>query len=804
MKFTDLANELKLLTSDLKRIASRAVPNKNFDAFVHLTKDEELAIRNDYKKGRPTRFKDRVDDVTPARRKRISSVKNIPTTKTTSANVADDTRKKGNITDTDSTKEKRNTTSQNLSKPQKKTQDAPVQGALPKIRKKTDKEIEKIQSEKTHVREGEKYEKFLHQSTDTNNTRTPAKTDAKPSYKKKNQAFHRFDIRNALTEKYKRDDVILRKAKRSRPSFQTNKQNVIIPRKKIIKLEKELTINEFSKIIGVKSLHIKNFLTKLEIEEHEDILLDKDTLELIAEEYNVSIEFKEQTLDIPPTTVKESVKRSPIVTIMGHVDHGKTSLLDYIRKSKITVSEAGGITQSIGAYHIMIEKEGITFIDTPGHEAFSSMRARGANATDIVILVVAADDGIKPQTIEAIEHAKAAKTPIIVAINKCDKTGAKPEKILQDLLQHELVAEEFGGDCTMMKISSITGQGIKELLEIILLHADTMELKAANTGRAQGIILETHIETGKGVLASLLVLEGEIQQGDNVLAGKSLGRIRSMADDTGKTIKVAHPSIPIQIMGLAELPTVGDKFVTHKDVKYLKKMAEQLLQKKTFQKSIEENFDKDDILANFLEQKKVLHYVIKSGSYGSLEALLAVIQQSATDEIDIKIVHSGVGPISSSDIDLAATTKAHILGFNVRVEGKANKELLAKNVLVKTYDIIYNLIDYVNEHVKGSIKKEIAELLYGKADVLQAFDISKIGKIAGCRVSEGKIIKNSQVRVVRDNTVIHQSTIKSLRRHKDDAKEVATGSECGIGLTSFKEFLSGDIIECYAISKADA
>ena len=493
-------------------------------------------------------------------------------------------------------------------------------------------------------------------------------------------------------------------------------------------------------------------------------------------------------------------KRPPIVTVMGHVDHGKTSLLDAIRKAKVTESEAGGITQHIGAYTITINGEKITFLDTPGHEAFTAMRARGAQVTDIVILVVAADDGIMPQTAEAINHCKAANVPMIVAINKIDVEGANIDKVKQELTEYGLVAEEWGGDTICVPVSAKQRMGIDDLLEMVLLTAEVEELKADPNRRAAGTVIESELDKGRGPVATLLVQKGTLNVGDSILVGSTYGRIRAMFDDKGKKIKSAGPSIPVEILGLSEVPQAGDKFHEVKDEKTARGMAEarkikeKSLQQSTMRVSLE------DLYSQVKEGKiKELPIIIKADVQGSIEALKGTLEKLSTDEIKVRVIHGGVGAVTETDISLAAASNAVVIGFNVRPDNNAQVLAEKEKVYVKTYRVIYHAVDDIKAAMIGMLAPEIKEVVQGRVEIRQTYKVSAIGTIAGCYVLNGKITRNSEIRLLRDGVIIHEGKLASLKRFKDDAKEVLTGFECGLSIEKFNEIKEGDIIEAYVM-----
>jgi translation initiation factor IF-2 len=493
------------------------------------------------------------------------------------------------------------------------------------------------------------------------------------------------------------------------------------------------------------------------------------------------------------------VTRPPVVTIMGHVDHGKTSLLDYIRKSKVAAGEAGGITQHIGAYHVDTPNGVITFLDTPGHEAFTAMRARGAKATDIVILVVAADDGVMPQTVEAIHHARTARVPLVVAINKIDKPDAAPDRVRQELTKHEVVPEEWGGNDIFVEVSAKTGQNIDKLLEAVLLQAEVLELKAPRTGPAQGIVVEARLDKGRGPVATLLVQQGTLHKGDIVLAGREYGRVRAMLDEKGRQVKEAGPSIPVEIQGLSGVPSAGDEVIV---VESERKAREIALYRQGKYKDVQ-LAAKSTKLTNVFEQMqesaeaKTLNLIIKADVQGSVEALVAALERLSTDEVRVKVIHGMVGGISESDVNLASASNAIIIGFNVRADAAARRLIEAHGVDVHYYNVIYEAVDEVKAAIAGLLKPQIKEQFLGLAEVRQVFRAPKIGAVAGCFVIEGTVRRNRPIRVLRDNVVIFEGELESLRRFKDDVNEVKAGLECGIAVKNYNDVQVGDQIEVY-------
>jgi len=532
--------------------------------------------------------------------------------------------------------------------------------------------------------------------------------------------------------------------------------------------------------------------------------IDFETAALVAEEFGAKVErevvvtIEDKLFDDTEDKPEDLVPRAPVVVVMGHVDHGKTSLLDKIRHTNVTATEAGGITQHIGAYRVNINGREITFLDTPGHEAFTAMRARGAKATDIAILVVAADDGIMPQTVEAINHAKAAGLDIVVAINKIDKPGVDPERIKTDLTKYDLVPEEWGGDVICVPVSALTGQGINDLLEAVLLVADLKELKANPNRRAKGIVIESKLDRGRGPVATVLVQHGTLHYGDIVIAGTAVGRVRAMTNDKGETVKTAGPSEPVEIIGLSEVPTAGDEFRVVEDERMARELAEQRRERQREEElKSSARVNLDDLFAQIQEGAKELNVIVKGDVDGSAQAVKTSLLKLSTEEVKVKVIHCGVGGITDSDVMLAAASNAIIVGFNVRPDKSAIESAERHKVDIRTYRIIYECIEEISAALKGMLEPTYKEQLLGHAEIRQVIRVPKVGNIAGSYVLDGKVTRNAKVRIVRDGVIITEDSIASLRRFKDDVREVAAGYECGIGLEKFADIKEGDILEAY-------
>jgi translation initiation factor IF-2 len=564
-----------------------------------------------------------------------------------------------------------------------------------------------------------------------------------------------------------------------------------------------IMVSELAQRMAVKGNEVVKVLFNMGAMVTINQVIDQDTAILVVEELGHVAKIEDEKLEqdtlISDDLDGEKVSRAPVVTIMGHVDHGKTSLLDYIKNSKVADGEAGGITQHIGAYNVKTEKGNITFLDTPGHAAFTAMRARGAQATDIVILVVAADDGVKPQTIEAIEHTKAANVPMIVAINKIDKEDIDLERVRTELSVHEVISEEWGGDNLFASVSAQTGEGIDDLLEKILLQAEIMDLQAVAEGPARGVVIESSLDRGRGVMATLLVQAGMLSKGNILLAGDEFGKIRTMFDESQKVMKEAGPSTPVVVLGLPKTPVSGDSFYVVKSERQARELAENRKEKTRESKAIQQQSAKsDDIFSQIKDEAgKSVAILIKSDVHGSSEALKDALTKLNSDEVKVKIINSGVGGINESDVILAEASKAAIIGFNVRADASAKNAIKESTVDIRYYSIIYEAIDDVKTSINGLLAPEIRENIIGLAEVKEVFTSPKLGNIAGSIVTEGHVKRASPIRVLRENVVIYEGELESLRRFKDEAKEVQSGTECGIGVKNYNDVKVGDQIECF-------
>ncbi|MFW6410052.1 MAG: translation initiation factor IF-2 [Halanaerobiales bacterium] len=571
-----------------------------------------------------------------------------------------------------------------------------------------------------------------------------------------------------------------------------------------------LTVREFSEEIDYPANKIIKKLIKMGVMANVNHSLDEEAVFLLSKELGIEVKIEgESEEDNQPFTekveqeVEESPEdlelRPPIVTVMGHVDHGKTTLLDVIRETRVTESEAGGITQHIGAYRVNVDGQQITFIDTPGHEAFTAMRARGAQVTDIAILVVAADDGIMPQTEEAINHAQAADVPIIVAINKIDKANAQPERVKQQLTEYQMVPEEWGGDTICVPISALQGKNIGELLEMILLLAEMEQIKANPVRKAEGVVIEAELDKGRGPVATVLVKNGTLKIGDPLLAGLASGRVRAMIDEAGNRLEEAGPSTPVEVLGFSDVPAAGDFVQVLDDEKRARKVATERKEERHQQEITQESRVSLDELYKQIQEGEVkeLNVIIKADVQGSIEALREALEQLSTDEVTVNVIHTGVGAINETDVNLASASNAIIIGFNVRPGNSARKFAEKEKVEIRTYRVIYNAIEEIKDAMAGLLEPELKEEIAGRAEVREIFKVPDIGNIAGCYVKEGVINRNYKVRLIRDGVVIHEGEIDSLKRFQDDVREVKEGYECGLGIADYNDIKTGDILEIY-------
>lgn len=573
--------------------------------------------------------------------------------------------------------------------------------------------------------------------------------------------------------------------------------------KREVEVAESITVGQLAQKMSVKASEVIKTLMNLGVMANVNQTIDQDTATLVVEEFGHTIKLVdadavEKSLEEDLVYEGEARPRSPVVTVMGHVDHGKTSLLDYIRKSQVTSGEAGGITQHIGAYRVVTDNGDICFIDTPGHAAFTAMRARGADCTDIVILVVAADDGVMPQTEEAIQHAKGAGAAMVVAINKIDVEGADIERVKNELASKDVIPEDWGGDTQFVPVSAVTGEGVGDLLEAVLLQAELLELTAVEDGPAQGIVIESELDKGRGPVATLLIQNGTLQQGDTIVAGQYYGRVRAVQDETGKNLKSAGPSTPVEILGLNGTPDAGDSFMVTKDEKRAREVAEFRQEKANSERLASPAASLDTLLDNFgQEEIRYLNIVVKADVRGSLEAILSALHDVGNKEVQVNVVFSGVGAITESDVNYAITADAVIFGFNVRADSAAKRLIEEQGLDLRYYKVIYELVDDVKAALSGMLSPEVREDIIGIAEVRDVFQSKKFGQVAGCVVVDGTVHKDKKIRVLRDNVVIFEGELESLRRFKDEVQEVRSGTECGIGVRNYNDVKVGDQIEVF-------
>ncbi|PKJ60810.1 translation initiation factor IF-2 [Bacillus sp. SN32] len=621
------------------------------------------------------------------------------------------------------------------------------------------------------------------------------------------------DVQNNQFNKNKKNNNN-KKNKRNNNNKNQHQQKPVKPKKELpekITFSGTLTVGALAEELGKEPSEIIKKLMLLGVMATINQELDKDTIELIASEYGVETEevivLEETELEKyeEPDNEENLEIRPPVVTIMGHVDHGKTTLLDSIRKTKVVEGEAGGITQHIGAYQIEENGKKITFLDTPGHAAFTTMRARGAEVTDITILVVAADDGVMPQTVEAINHAKAAEVPIIVAVNKIDKESANPDRVMQELTEYGLVPEAWGGETIFVPLSALTGKGIDELVEMILLVSEVEELKANPNRQAKGTVIEAELDKGRGSVATLLVQTGTLHVGDPIVVGNTFGRVRAMVNDIGRRVKTAGPSTPVEITGLNDVPQAGDQFLVFKDEKTARSVGEARASKQLEeQRSDKAKLSLDDLFEQIKQgDVKDINLIVKADVQGSAEALTAALQKIEVEGVKVKIIHTGVGAITESDIILASASNAIVIGFNVRPDGNAKSTAEAENVDIRLHRIIYKVIDEIEAAMKGMLDPEYEEKVIGQVEVRQTFKVSKIGTIAGGYVTEGTITRDSGLRLIRDGVVIFEGEVDVLKRFKDDVKEVSQGYECGITIKKYNDIREGDILEAFVMQEIE-
>ena len=684
---------------------------------------------------------------------------------------------------------KKQSAPQPAKKADEKAQDKPIQSRTKGVARTVDTRSGHVELDKYN----EKYEKIA--TANVSRSKSDQMVN-KQKLKQKSQQYRRQGMRSPRRESEAERLKRIAAERAKKPQM-------------VISVPEEITVGELAAMLKMTSAEVIKKLFTFGVMATVNEVIDYDTAEIVATELGARVErevvvtIEDRIIDDTEDDEKDLVSRSPVVVVMGHVDHGKTSLLDAIRNTSVTDTEAGGITQHIGAYKVNLDGQDITFLDTPGHSAFTSMRARGAQATDIAVLVVACDDGIMPQTIEAINHAKAAGVSIIVAINKMDKPGATADKIMQQLTEHELIPEEWGGDIICVPVSAKKRMNIDKLLESILLVAEMKELKANPNRAAKGIVIEARLDKGRGPVSSLLVQNGTLRSGDIIVAGTSVGRVRVMINDKGQKVDEAGPSVPVEVMGLAEAPQAGDVFDVVSDERLARELVEQ---RKQYQK--EEQFKAyqkvtlDNLFSSLQEGAlKELNIIVKADVQGSVEAVQQNLEKLSNEEVRVKVIHGGVGAISESDVMLANASNAIIVGFNVRPDPVAATHAERDGVELRMYRIIYDCIEEIESAIKGMLEPKYREVQLGRAQVRDVFKISSSGTIAGSYILDGKVTRNAQIRVVRDGIVITEDEISSLRRFKDDVKEVATGYECGIGLEKFNDIKEGDIFEAFIMEE---
>ena len=673
-------------------------------------------------------------------------------------------------------------------KPKKKNDNKPMQARTKGERRTVDTRAGNIELDKYN----ERYENIA----PANNSMQNDRSVSKQKLKQRSTQYRKQGMRSSRRETEAQRLARIAAERAKKPQI-------------VVKIPDEIVVSDLAAMLKMTAAEVVKKLFSLGVMATVNQVIDYDTAAIVATELGAKAEkqvvvtIEDRIIDDSDDSDEDLSPRDPVVVVMGHVDHGKTSLLDAIRHTDVTATEAGGITQHIGAYRVDLNGQKITFLDTPGHAAFTSMRARGAQATDIAVLVVAADDGIMPQTIEAINHAKAAGVDIIVAINKMDKPGVTTDRIMQQLTEYDLIPEEWGGDTICVPVSAVTKMNIDKLLESILLVAEMKELKANPNRAAKGIVIEARLDKNRGPIATLLVQNGTLHSGDIIVAGTSVGRVRVMTDDKGRKVNSAGPSVPVEIMGLAEAPQAGDAFDAVSDERLARELVEQRKQKqkeeqfKSFEKVTLEN-----LFSSLKEgELKELNIIVKADVQGSAEAVKQSLEKLSNDEVRVKIIHSGVGAINESDVMLANASNAIIVGFNVRPDPVASQNAERDGVDIRCYRIIYDCIDEIQAAIKGMLAPKYREVQQGRAEVRQVVKISSVGNIAGCYVLSGKVTRNSKIRVVRDGIVITEDEIASLRRFKDDVKEVAQNFECGIGLAKFNDIKEGDIFEAFTVEE---
>lgn len=638
--------------------------------------------------------------------------------------------------------------------------------------------------------------------------RTKKKDDRIPAKKRAGAGAKEEEVQVFTATEFRKREVIFQpKKKKANVGRESKKTMITTPKasKRVVKVSQEMSVSELAQQLGIKLPQLTRKLMQEGVMATPTTALDFDTIALIVPEFGFEAQnvhqSVEEMLEISAFGDLDAEKKQkpPVVTVMGHVDHGKTSLLDQIRKAKVAAGEAGGITQHIGAYSVDLGKDRIlTFLDTPGHEAFTAMRARGAHVTDIVIIVVAADDGVMPQTVEAINHAKASGVPIIVAVNKMDKPGANPDRVKQQLTEYQLIPEDWGGDTIYCHVSALTGDGVEALLEQVHVVAELAELKANPARSATGVVIESRMEKGRGPVATLLVQDGTLQVGQPLVAGAVSGRVRSLMNDSGKTVKEVGPGYPVEVMGLESTPNAGDRFDVCKSEEIARSVAEARSAEVEKAATPNSKMSIDDLFSKVrMGEQKEFSVVLKGDVAGSLEAIKGMFEKIGTDEVKVKVIHSAVGAISESDVLLASTASGLVIGFNVRPDSSAQRMAKDKSVDIRSYSVIYELVDDMKKALSGLLSPDLVEEVMGRAEIRETFSVPKVGTIAGCFVVDGKILRGNQVRLLRNGTVVYTGELGSLKRFKDDVKEVATGYECGIGILNYNDLKVGDEIEAF-------
>ncbi len=684
-----------------------------------------------------------------------------------------------------------------------KAEEEALRMAEEEARLRAEQEVARLRAEEEARREAELSVKLAEQNQNAGK-KLAREEDGAPKEEAEKRRFGRKELHVASDKRGKRKTKPKHRPTKLTPVSKHGFEKPTAPIIREVVLPESISVADLAQKMAVKAAEVIKTLIGMGVMATINQVLDQDTAMLIVEEMGhvaQPLQDKDIVIDLAPVaSVSEGgAPRPPVVTIMGHVDHGKTSLLDYIRRTRVATSEAGGITQHIGAYHVETSRGSVTFLDTPGHAAFTSMRARGAQATDIVILVVAADDGVMPQTVEAIQHSKAANVPIIIAINKMDKEDADPDRVKNDLARYEIIPENWGGDTMFVSVSAKTGSGINDLLDAILLQAEVMELKAEDKGAASGVVLESSLDKGRGPVATVLVQQGRLTKGDVILTGQEFGRVRAMFDENGKSLKFAGPSMPVVVLGLSGTPNAGDEMLVVADERKAKEVASFRQAKSRDTKLASQQATKLENVFNQLQEGQAsnVNILIKADVQGSAEALRDSLEKLSTDEVKVKIVAAGVGGINESDITLAEASNATVIGFNVRADAAARRAVDDRAVELRYYSVIYEAIDDVKQAMAGLLSPELREVIIGLAQVKDVFKSSRFGAVAGCQVIDGVVKKGNPIRVLREHVVMYEGALESLRRYKEDVEEVRAGTECGIAVKNYNDVKAGDQIEVY-------